>query len=61
MPKVLTVDEVSTVLRLGRNTVYGAVKRGEIPSIRVGARILVARCQLASFLGGTGVEPELAL
>jgi excisionase family DNA binding protein len=35
-PRVLTVDEVATRLRLNRRTVIGMVKRGELPAIRLG-------------------------
>ena len=37
----LTVTEAAQVLHLGRNTDYAAVKRGELPSVRFGGRILV--------------------
>jgi excisionase family DNA binding protein len=42
-PTVLTVDEVAEILRIGRISAYQAVERGEIPSVRVGRRILVPR------------------
>lgn len=34
LPEVLTVDELATLLRLNRKTVYDALKRGEIPGVR---------------------------
>ena len=39
--KVLNVAEVAVVLGLSRNATYEAVRRGEIPAIRIGRRILV--------------------
>jgi excisionase family DNA binding protein len=39
--RVLTVDEVAKELRLSRNATYEAIARKEIPSVRVGRRILV--------------------
>jgi excisionase family DNA binding protein len=39
--EVLTVDEAAKVLRLGRSAAYKAVRAKEIPSIRIGRRILV--------------------
>jgi excisionase family DNA binding protein len=48
---VLTVEEAATVLRLSRNAAYAGIKRGEIPSIRVGRRILVPRPGLERLLG----------
>lgn len=38
---VITVEEVARRLGLARNTAYEAISRGEIPSIRIGRRILV--------------------
>ena len=40
-PTVLTVDQVAHRLGVSRDTVYRAAKRGEVPSIRVGRRLLV--------------------
>ena len=36
-----TVDEVAAILGIGRNIAYRGVKNGEIPSIKIGKRILV--------------------
>jgi excisionase family DNA binding protein len=40
LPDVLTVVQAARVLRIGRHTLYEAVKRGEVPAIRVGRKIL---------------------
>jgi excisionase family DNA binding protein len=37
----VTVAEAARLLGVGRNLAYEAVKRGEIPTIRIGRRILV--------------------
>lgn len=37
----LTVDEAAAEIRSCRNTVYAAVARGEIPSVRIGRKILI--------------------
>jgi excisionase family DNA binding protein len=37
----LTVEEVAEILGTGRTATYDAVKRGEIPSIRVGRKFLI--------------------
>ena len=37
------VEEVSEILGIGRNSAYEAIRRGEIPSIRIGKRVLVLR------------------
>jgi excisionase family DNA binding protein len=49
-PEVLTVDEAAKVLRVGRSTVYDAIKRGEVPCVRVGRRLLISRRVLDKLL-----------
>ena len=44
----LTVDAVAEILGLDRKTVYAAVNSGELPSLRVGRRILVPTSWLAA-------------
>ena len=45
-PLTHTVEETAKLLRLGRNRTYEAIAAGEIPSIRIGTRILVPRAAL---------------
>lgn len=40
---VLTVEEVAAVLRISVRSAYEGVRRRDIPSIRVGNRILIPR------------------
>jgi len=47
---VMTADEVATLLRLDRKTVYDYAGRGEIPCQRLGKRILFSRAALVSWL-----------
>jgi len=47
---VLTVTEAAELLRLARNTAYAAAKRGDIPTVRIGRRILVPRDALERML-----------
>jgi len=49
---VLTVTETAQLLRLARNTCYAAVKRGAIPSLRIGRRLLIPRDALERMLRG---------
>ena len=49
--EVLTVEEAAELLRIGRGTAYEAVRLGEIPSIRIGRRVLVPRRPLMRLLG----------
>ena len=39
--KVLTVKEVSEQLGLGLHSTYRALHNGDIPSVRIGGRILI--------------------
>jgi len=50
---VLTVEEVRKQLRLSRGLMYEAIHTGQIPSIRVGRRILIPRVALDHLLTGT--------
>ena len=42
-PDTLSVPEAGRRLGIGRKQAYGAADRGEIPSIRVGRRVLVPK------------------
>lgn len=46
----LTVEEAATLLGISRAFAYEAVARGEIPSIRIGRRILVPKASLRHLL-----------
>ena len=39
----LTVEETAVMLGISRNTAFRAVQKGEIPSVRIGRRILIPR------------------
>lgn len=47
---VLDVDEVASLLRIGRNTVYDLVGRNEIPHRRLGKQIRFSRRALMRWL-----------
>ena len=49
-PTVLTVVEVAKILRIGKISAYQAIERGEVPSIRIGRRILIPRFALEQLL-----------
>jgi len=48
----LTIDEAAKVLGIGRNKAYEAAGKGQIPTIRIGKRILVLREPLKRMLEG---------
>ena len=47
---ILTVTEATRFLRLNRNSVYEAIRRGEIPAFHVGRRILISRDKILRLL-----------
>ena len=48
----LTVDETANLLGISRGLAFQAVARGDIPSIRIGRRILVPAARLQALLDG---------
>ena len=54
----LTIEEMSLTLGIGRNSAYEAVKRGDIPSIRIGRRILVPTKALDNLLASNAGKPQ---
>jgi len=54
----LTIEELSLTLGIGRNSAYEAVKRGDIPSIRIGRRILVPTKALDNLLASNTGKPQ---
>lgn len=53
-PLVYRVDQLPALLDMGLNQCYAAIARGEIPSIKIGRRILVPRQRLLEMLNGGG-------
>lgn len=50
--RVVTLDEAAAILRISRGSAYEAAKRGEIPTIRIGRRLLVPTAALERMLTG---------
>ena len=48
--ETLTVEEAAQRLGIGRGTAYEAAKRGEIPTIRLGKRLVVPKAALERML-----------
>jgi excisionase family DNA binding protein len=48
--KILSVAEAAKVLRIGRNSCYELVPRGEIPAVGFGRTIRVPRTGLLAYL-----------
>jgi excisionase family DNA binding protein len=54
----LTVEEAAAALGISRAFAYEAVRRGEIPSIKIGRRVLVPRAALTRMLGSVPDSDE---
>ena len=52
--KTLTVDEAARALGISRNSAYVAVRAGEIPSIKLGRRLVIPRVAFERFLESAG-------
>lgn len=48
--KTYTVREAAEILGISNNSAYEGVKSGEIPSVRVGKRILIPKAALDNML-----------
>jgi excisionase family DNA binding protein len=52
LPDALTLPEVARVLRIGRNSAYEAVRRGEIKAVKIGRRLVVPKAAIERLLAG---------
>jgi excisionase family DNA binding protein len=48
----ITIEQTAQVLGLGRTAAYDAARRGELPTRRLGRRLLVPVPALLEWLGG---------
>jgi excisionase family DNA binding protein len=56
----LTVEQAAGLLGISRGLAYEGVRRGEIPSIRIGRRMLVPRHALLVLLGDASPTGDAA-
>ena len=54
--QTLSIPEAAAYLGIGRNTAYEAARTGELPTIRIGGRIVVSRIALERLLDGSGKQ-----
>lgn len=54
--KTLTIPEAAKVLGIGRSAAYEAARTGQIPTIKIGKRILVPVTALELLLAGNDRE-----
>ena len=57
-PQVMSVPEMARILGLGRVAAYDAVRRGDIPHIRIGRRIVIPVRALEKMLDGARLKPR---
>lgn len=60
LKQTLTIAEAAKVLGVGRNSAYEAARRGEIPTIRIGKRLLVPMAGLNRMLAAEQAGPKAA-
>ncbi len=54
--RTYSIPEVAKVLGIGRTAAYEAARTGEIPTIRIGKRILVPDVALERLLAGNELQ-----
>jgi len=54
--RTYSIPEVAKVLGIGRTAAYEAARTGEIPTIRIGKRILVPVAALERLLAGSELQ-----
>ena len=47
------IEEAAKVLGISRNACYEAARKGEVPTVRIGKRLLVPKVALEKLLNGT--------
>jgi excisionase family DNA binding protein len=58
--QTLTIEEAAKALGIGRNQGYEAARRGDIPTIRIGKRLLVLTVPFSRLLNGEKSNSEAA-
>lgn len=53
-----TVTEAAELLGISRSSAYECVRRGEIPSLTLGRRVIIPRRTLEALLDGEPARPE---
>ena len=56
LPKLMSVAETATALRVSDETVHNMIKSGSLAAIRVGAKVLrIREADVVSIISGKGV------
>ena len=51
LPPTLSVEQAGDLLGISRRSAYRAASRGELPTLRLGRRLLVPTARLLSLIG----------
>ncbi|SCJ77177.1 DNA binding domain%2C excisionase family [uncultured Flavonifractor sp.] len=51
LPLILRVDDLISILKIGRNAAYALVRSGQLKALRIGNSYRIPRSELARFLG----------
>jgi hypothetical protein len=57
-PATTSVEKAGRRLGIGRSLAYDAARRGEIPTLRIGRRLVVPVARLNEMLGISETEPR---
>lgn len=57
--ETISVEHAAAALGIGRTTLYNAIKRGELPVLRIGRRVVVRRATLNRLLADPDALPRL--
>lgn len=58
--RTYTVSEVAKLLGIGRASAYQAVQRGEIPSLRIGTRLVCPKVAIHDMIANAGRDQATA-
>jgi excisionase family DNA binding protein len=56
--RTYTVTEAATVLGISRTSAYERVRAGELPALRLGRRIVIARAVVDAFVSGVAITGD---
>jgi excisionase family DNA binding protein len=54
----ISVEQAAKILKIGRNQAYEAARNGQIPTLKIGKRLLVLNEPLQRMLAGEGRAPR---
>ena len=58
VPHTYTAREAAELLGVGLTSLYAGVRRGEVPAIKIGRRVLIPRSRLDDMLGRANPDAQ---